>query len=383
MSRTRVAAVCFAAGLLAGAFRAWPVAAQAPAPPPYLDPDLDFEARARDLVSRMTVEEKVSQLTNQAAAIPRLGVPAYEWWNECLHGVARAGVATVFPQAIGLAATFDEPLIHEMAEVIADEARAKHHQFVPPGQARPLPGPHLLVAQHQHLPRPALGAGAGDVRRGPVPHRPPGRRLREGPAGRRPALLQGHRHRQALRRPQRPGAGPPPLRRPPQRARPPRDLPARVPRPRAGSEGGVRHGRLQPRQRRVGLGQPAPAAGHPAQGVGLRRLRGLGLRGHRRHLHAPQAGGDGGRGVGARGHEGLRPRVREHLPHPRKGPRARPSPGGGPGRGGPPAHARADEARDVRSAGAGGATRGSRTPSTTRRSTTASRGGWPRSRSSS
>jgi beta-glucosidase len=104
------------------------------ATPPYLNPDLDFEARARDLVSRMTAEEKVSQLMNQAAAIPRLGVPEYEWWNECLHGVARAGVATVFPQAIGLAATFDVPLIHEMAEVIGSEARAKHHQFVRQGK---------------------------------------------------------------------------------------------------------------------------------------------------------------------------------------------------------------------------------------------------------
>ena len=82
----------------------------------------------------MTVDEKVSQLTNQAAAIPRLDVPAYEWWNEALHGVARAGVATVFPQAIGLAATFDVPLVHEMAVVIGDEARAKHHQFVRQGK---------------------------------------------------------------------------------------------------------------------------------------------------------------------------------------------------------------------------------------------------------
>lgn len=93
-----------------------------PETPPYLDPGLDFETRAAALVSRMTVAEKISQLTNEAAAIPRLDVPAYEWWNECLHGVARAGVATVFPQAIGLAATFDEPLVHEMATVIANRA---------------------------------------------------------------------------------------------------------------------------------------------------------------------------------------------------------------------------------------------------------------------
>ena len=248
----------------------------------------------------MSVEEKVSQLTNQAAEIPRLGVPAYEWWNECLHGVARAGVATVFPQAIGLAATFDEPLMHEMADVDRGRGPGQAPRVRAPGEARPLPGPHLLVAQHQHLPRSALGAGAGDVRGGPVPHGAAGRRLREGPAGRRPAVLQGHRHRQALRGPQRPRAGPPPVRRSPQRARSPRDVPPRVPRPGAGGEGGVRHGRLQPRQRRVGLGQPAPAPGHPAEGVGVRRVRRLGLRRHRRHLHAPQAGGDGGGGVGAR-----------------------------------------------------------------------------------
>ena len=102
--------------------------------PLYLDPDAGADARARDLVSRMTADEKVLQLMNAAPAIPRLDVPAYEWWNECLHGVARAGIATVFPQAIGLAATFDVPLIAEMADVIGDEARAKHHQAVRQGQ---------------------------------------------------------------------------------------------------------------------------------------------------------------------------------------------------------------------------------------------------------
>src|SRR6478752_972169 len=98
-------------------------------PPPYLNPDLPADARAADLVSRMTLDEKISQLVNDAPAIARLNVPAYEWWNECLHGVARAGAATVFPQAIGLAASFDVPLLHEVAGVISDEARAKHHEF--------------------------------------------------------------------------------------------------------------------------------------------------------------------------------------------------------------------------------------------------------------
>jgi beta-glucosidase len=103
-------------------------------PPAYLDLSLSFEERAADLVSRMTVEEKISQLVNDAAAIPRLGVPVYEWWNECLHGVARAGAATVFPQAIGMAASFDTRLMREVATAIGDEARAKHHEFAGRGE---------------------------------------------------------------------------------------------------------------------------------------------------------------------------------------------------------------------------------------------------------
>ncbi|MGA8310868.1 MAG: glycoside hydrolase family 3 N-terminal domain-containing protein, partial [Terriglobales bacterium] len=82
----------------------------------------------------MTLEEKASQLVNQARAIPRLQVPAYDWWSEALHGVANAGTATVFPEPIGLAATFDAPLIHEMAVVIGTEARAKHNQAVRAGR---------------------------------------------------------------------------------------------------------------------------------------------------------------------------------------------------------------------------------------------------------
>src|SRR5215475_9702102 len=97
--------------------------------PPYKDPSLPIEKRVDDLVSRMTLEEKVSQMTNAAAPIERLGVPAYDWWNEALHGVARAGYATVFPQAIGLAATWDEDLIRSVADVVSTEARAKHHEF--------------------------------------------------------------------------------------------------------------------------------------------------------------------------------------------------------------------------------------------------------------
>ncbi|MCL2867719.1 MAG: glycoside hydrolase family 3 protein, partial [Clostridia bacterium] len=81
--------------------------------------------KAIKLVNQMTAEEAASQLSYNAPAIPRLRLPAYNWWNEALHGVARAGTATVFPQAIGLAAMFDAPFLHTIAEVIALEARAK------------------------------------------------------------------------------------------------------------------------------------------------------------------------------------------------------------------------------------------------------------------
>jgi beta-glucosidase len=97
---------------------------------PWRNPDLPFEKRAADLVSRMTLEEKVLQMQNSAPAIPRLGIPAYDWWNEALHGVARAGLATVFPQAIGLAATWDTDFMHRVADVISTEARAKYHEAI-------------------------------------------------------------------------------------------------------------------------------------------------------------------------------------------------------------------------------------------------------------
>jgi beta-glucosidase len=96
-------------------------------PPIYKDVDQPIDARVRDLVSRMTREEKVSQTVHGAPAIERLGIPAYNWWNECLHGVGRAGIATVFPQAIGMAAAWDPDLLHRAAVAISDEARAKHH----------------------------------------------------------------------------------------------------------------------------------------------------------------------------------------------------------------------------------------------------------------
>ena len=112
---------------------AWMAGAQSASKPAYLDPGLSAEQRAADLVGRMTLEEKATQLVNQARAIPRLNVPAYDWWSEALHGVATNGT-TEFPEPIGLAATFDAPAIHEMAVVIGTEGRIKHVQALRSGE---------------------------------------------------------------------------------------------------------------------------------------------------------------------------------------------------------------------------------------------------------
>ena len=108
--------------------------AQADDARPWLDTTRSFEDRAAALVAQMTLEEKAAQMQNDSPAIERLGLPAYDWWNEALHGVARAGGATVFPQAIGMAASFDIPLMDQVSAAISDEARAKHHRFLAEGK---------------------------------------------------------------------------------------------------------------------------------------------------------------------------------------------------------------------------------------------------------
>ncbi|MCX7933659.1 MAG: glycoside hydrolase family 3 C-terminal domain-containing protein [Planctomycetota bacterium] len=99
----------------------------APPQPLYLDWRAALPRRVADLIGRLTLEEKIGQMMHASPAIPRLGIPAYNWWNECLHGVARAGLATVFPQAIGMAASWNPALLEKVAEAISDEARAKYH----------------------------------------------------------------------------------------------------------------------------------------------------------------------------------------------------------------------------------------------------------------
>jgi beta-glucosidase len=105
----------------------------APANAPYMNPALPIDQRVDDLIGRMTLEEKVAQMRDHATAIPRLGVPKYDWWNEGLHGVAFAGYATNFPQVIGMAATWDTDLVHKMGETVSTEARAKYNQAMQEG----------------------------------------------------------------------------------------------------------------------------------------------------------------------------------------------------------------------------------------------------------
>jgi beta-glucosidase len=114
---------------LALAALAAPAAAAGDAPA-YLDPSQPLELRVRDLVGRLTLDEKATLMKNGSAGVPRLGIPRYDWWNEALHGVARAGPATVFPQAIGLAATWDDAFIRTVAGAISTEARAKYNEAV-------------------------------------------------------------------------------------------------------------------------------------------------------------------------------------------------------------------------------------------------------------
>ena len=150
----------------------------------FLDPSKPVAARVEDLVRHMTLEEKVSQMRNHAAAIPRLNIPEYDWWSEGLHGIARSGYATVFPQAIGLAAMWDAPLMHQVAEVISTEARAKNGEALRHGNHSIYYGLDLWSPNINIFRDPRWGTRAGNVWGRSLSHGQHGSRIRHGPAGR-------------------------------------------------------------------------------------------------------------------------------------------------------------------------------------------------------
>jgi beta-glucosidase len=148
----------------------------------YQDYSLPLEDRVNSLVSQMTTEEKISQMVYTAPAIERLGIPAYNWWNECLHGVARAGIATVFPQSITIAGSWDTDLMQRVASAISDEARAKHHEFIRRGKRGLYQGltfwsPNLNIFRDPRQ-------GARNVWRRPIPDRTNGKTICYGAPGR-------------------------------------------------------------------------------------------------------------------------------------------------------------------------------------------------------
>ena len=139
--------------------------------------EAEYRKRAADLVAQMTLHEKVSQMLSWAPAIERLGIPAYNWWSEGIHGVGRAGTATVFPQAIGMAAAFDEDMMEQVGNAIGVEARGKYNMCRAHGDRDIFKGLTVWAPQHQHLPRSPLGPWPRNLRRGSVPDEPPRRPL--------------------------------------------------------------------------------------------------------------------------------------------------------------------------------------------------------------
>ena len=273
----------------------------------------DAEARARARVARMTPAEKIAQLQNAAPAIPRLGVPAYNWWNE---GAARLRARRLRDRVSasdraggelesGIAAAGRRSRLHRGARQVqrARRGRASLH----------VPGTDVLVAQHQHLPRSALGPGPGNLRRGSVSHRAARRGLRPRRAGRRPRASARDRHAQAFRGAQRTGTRSRRLRCARLRARPGRHLPAGVPR---GGDGRPRRFGdvfVQRRGWRAGMRGRRLADQAAARRLGFPRLRGVRLRRGGRHRGVPSlcAGrrARGGRRAARRHRPGLRQRL--------------------------------------------------------------------------
>ena len=171
----------------------------------YLNTNLSPQERAHDLVGRMTLDEKASQLEDWATAIPRLGIPDYQTWNEALHGVARAGYATVFPQAIGMAATWDPAMVRSMGNVISTEARAKYNQAQREGNHRIFYGLTFWSPNINIFRDPRWGRGQETYGEDPFLTGKMGMAFVDGVQGDDLEPSARGRHQQALRRAQRPG----------------------------------------------------------------------------------------------------------------------------------------------------------------------------------
>ena len=255
-------------------------------------------------------------MMNDAPAIPRLGVPAYDWWNEACTASRAPGAATVFPQAIGMAATFDTALDARGRDGHLRRRRAPSITSSAPRTARALPGPHVLVAEHQHLPRSALGPRPGDLRRGSVPDR----RAWASPSSTACRATTRSTSRSSRRPSTTPSTAGPSRSATASTSHPSeRDLhETYLPAFQALVAGGARrvgHGRLQPRQRRVGLRQRRLLQDILRKRLGLPGLRRLRLRRDRRHLHAPQDRGHAEAAAALGVKSGLRSRVRHDLSH--------------------------------------------------------------------
>ncbi len=177
----------------------------------YKDTSKPIKERVANLVSQMTLEEKVSQMVFDAPAIERLGIPAYNWWEECLHGVGRAGVATVFPQAIGLAATWNADLMTQIATATSDEGRAKHHEALRRGITKIYTGLTFWSPNVNILRDPRWGRGQETYGEDPYLTARMGVEFIKGLQGDDPQYLKLVATPKHLCRAQRPGKGPPPL----------------------------------------------------------------------------------------------------------------------------------------------------------------------------
>ena len=151
---------------------------------PYQNPDLSSEARAKDLLTRLTLSEKASLMCDESDAIPRLGIKKFNWWSEALHGLANNDSVTVFPEPIGMAASFDDALVYRVFRAVSDETRAKYNEAKRRGQEnRRFLEPVGVDPQREYIPRSPLGKRPGNLRGRSLPDVANGRFCRERTAG--------------------------------------------------------------------------------------------------------------------------------------------------------------------------------------------------------